>query len=250
MSGTRERQPREHTDRARRWKTTFRRWLLKSPLTHFVLPILLLSLVQGVLVKVYQIPSESMTQTLQVGDRVLVNRLAYTTSQPRRGDVVVFRKPDSWGPAAKHDPLRTAVGWFGDLTGIGPGNTEYLVKRVIGVPGDTVDCCDSQGRVTVNGLGIDEPYIYQDLQMGHGAESCSKVPGSPRCFPRISLGADQYLVLGDHRSRSADSVIACRGPGAEAGCVRTLGREDVIGRVEWFLYPLSRWRALPYAEAD
>lgn len=235
--------------RAQGGRKTSRPRLLGSPWTHLLLAILLVSLIQGVLVKVYQIPSESMMQTLQVGDRVVVNRLAYVTSQPRRGDVVVFRKPDSWGPAAEHDPVRAGVGWFGDLTGIGPGNTEYLVKRVIAVPGDTVDCCDSEGRLRVNSRAIDEPYIYQDLQMSYGVDSCSNVPGSPRCFPRISLGADQYLVLGDHRSRSADSVIACRRPGAEAGCVRTLGREDVIGRVEWFLYPLSRWGALPYAEA-
>ncbi|MFJ3958958.1 signal peptidase I [Arthrobacter sp. NPDC090010] len=216
-----------------------RRRLLKSPWLHLVLAVVVVALVQGFLVKVYQIPSGSMEQTLNVGDRVLVNRTAYVSSTPQRGDVVVFRRTAAWGPTAEHNPLRTAVGWFGDLTGIGPGNTEYLVKRVIGVPGDTVSCCDAQGRVMVNGKAIDEPYIYQDLPFipSAGREHCTMQSWSPRCFAAVTLGADQYLVLGDHRSNSSDSVSACRGPRADTNCGRLISKEEIIGTAWFVMWP-------------
>ena len=218
-----------------------RRPLLKSTWVHLLIAVILVALVQGFFVKVYQVPSGSMENTLNIGDRVLVNRTAYSGSAPQRGDVVVFRKPASWGPQSQHNPLRTALGWFGDLTGIGPGNTDYLVKRVIGVPGDTVECCDAQGKVTVNGKAIDEPYIHQDLPWVAGSSSCSGTSGTPRCFRAVTLGADQYLLLGDHRSNSADSVLSCRIQGALPDCARTAGREEIIGRVDWFLYPFGKW---------
>lgn len=220
-----------------------RRPLHKSLWFQILLAVVAVALVQGFLVKVYQVPSGSMENTLNVGDRLLVNRVAYAGSSPQRGDVVVFRKPASWGPQSEHGALRTAVGWFGDLTGIGPGNTEYLVKRVIGVPGDTVACCDTQGKVTVNGAAIDEPYIYQDLPWVDGTSTCTGAQRTARCFRSVTLGADEYLVLGDHRSNSSDSVISCRNAAATPGCARTASREEIIGRVDWFLFPFSKWGA-------
>ncbi|QTF70678.1 signal peptidase I [Arthrobacter woluwensis] len=217
-----------------------RRPLLKSLWFQVLAAVVLVALVQGFLVKVYQVPSGSMENTLNVGDRLLVNRVAYAGSTPQRGDVVVFRKPASWGPQSEHGALRAAVGWFGDLTGIGPGNTDYLVKRVIGVPGDTVACCDAQGKVTVNGTAIDEPYLYQDLPWVSGASACTAAAWTARCFRPVTLGADEYLMLGDHRSNSADSVISCRSAGATPGCARTVSREEIIGRVDWFLFPFSK----------
>lgn len=217
-----------------------RRPLLKSLWFQVLAAVVLVALVQGFLVKVYQVPSGSMENTLNVGDRLLVNRVAYAGSTPQRGDVVVFRKPASWGPQSEHGALRTAVGWFGDLTGIGPGNTDYLVKRVIGVPGDTVACCDAQGKVTVNGTAIDEPYLYQDLPWVAGTSACTAAAWTARCFRPVTLGADEYLMLGDHRSNSADSVISCRSATVTPGCARTVSREEIIGRVDWFLFPFSK----------
>lgn len=218
-----------------------RRWI-RSPWVHALLALVVVALVQGYFVKVYQVPSGSMEQTLNVGDRVLVNRMAYAFSEPGRGDVVVFRKPATWGTSPERSTLRIAAGWFGDLTGIGPGNTEYLVKRIVGVPGDTVECCDAAGRVKVNGIGVDEPFVYQDLPFDVAAGmECSTTAKSPRCFGPFHLAEDQYLLLGDHRANSEDSVAACRGSHAEAGCLKTAQRSDLVGTVDWFLFPFDKW---------
>ncbi len=222
-------------------KAAKRRRMLRSPWIHVLLALIVVSLVQGFLVKVYSVPSGSMEQTLNVGDRVLVNRIAYTASAPQRGDVVVFKKPTGWGPAPDRGALRTGVGWFGELTGIGPANTEYLVKRVVGLPGDTVECCDASGQVTVNGAPVAEPYVFEDLAFVGGTTDCSTAARSPRCFGPIHLGEDQYLVLGDHRSNSEDSVTSCRSVGSQPSCVKTAGRADIIGRVDGFLFPFSKW---------
>jgi signal peptidase I len=222
------------------WATRRRRFL-RSPWIHVVLALVVVSLVQGFVVKVYSVPSGSMEQTLNVGDRVLVNRTAYTGSAPKRGDVVVFRKPAAWGPEPKREALRIAFGWFGELSGIGPGNTEYLVKRVIGLPGDTVECCSAMGQVKVNGAAIAEPYVFQDLTFTGGVLDCSTPAKSPRCFGPLTLGEDQYLFLGDHRSNSDDSVSACRSVGALASCAKTAARSEIIGRVEGFLFPFDKW---------
>ncbi|WP_309476681.1 signal peptidase I [Arthrobacter sp. ISL-95] len=84
------------------------RQLLRSPWIHVLLALMTVSLVQGFLVKVYSVPSGSMEQTLNVGDRVLVNRTAYTGSVPQRGDVVVFGKPADWGPRPNEGPCAQA----------------------------------------------------------------------------------------------------------------------------------------------
>lgn len=227
--------------RAQRTAAGRRRKLLRSPWLHALLALVLVALVQGFLVKVYRIPSGSMEQTLEVGDRVLVNRTAYLFSEPQHGDVVVFRKPDSWGPGADRSPLRSATGWFGELMGIGPGNTEYVVKRVVGAPGDTVACCDARGRITVNGEGIDEPYVYRDLPWLASPTACAGVARSPRCFAPVTVGEGQYLLLGDHRAVSEDSVSGCRAAAAPDTCARTVGKAEVIGRVDGFLLPFSKW---------
>lgn len=222
-------------------KAATRRRPFRSPWLHVLLALLVVSLVQGFLVKVYSVPSGSMEQTLNIGDRVLVNRTAYAASAPQRGDVVVFRKPAGWGTAPQRGPLRTGIGWFGELTGIGPANTEYLVKRVVGLPGDTVECCDVGGQVTVNGAGVAEPYVFQDLAFISGETDCSTTAWSPRCFGPLLLGEDQYLLMGDHRSNSEDSVTACRSVVSPTSCVKTAGRGDIIGRVDGFLFPFSKW---------
>ncbi|NQD88449.1 signal peptidase I [Paenarthrobacter sp. CM16] len=218
-----------------------RRRLLRSPWSHALLALILVALVQSFLVKIYHVPTGSMEQTLNVGDRVLVNRTAYLSAAPERGDVVVFSKPPSWGAAPERSVLRNSVGWFGELTGIGPGNTEYLVKRIIGVPGDTVECCDAAGAVKVNGAAMSEPYVHEDLPFHAGSLDCSTAVKSPRCFGALLLGEDQYLMVGDHRSSSEDSVAACRNPAAAADCVRTVHRGDITGRVDWRVFPFSKW---------
>lgn len=217
------------------------RWrrVLSSPWAHLVAAILIVALAQALFVKVYQVPTESMQQTLDPGDRVLVNRLAYVGGEPQRGDVVVFDRPESWGPRADRPWWRTMIGWFGDVVGFGPSNQDALTKRIIGTPGDTVACCDAAGQVTVNGEPIDEPYLFQDLPFEAGELDCSTSPVSRRCFRGTTVGDDQYLVMGDHRSNSTDSVVGCRRANASAGCARLVATDEIVGEAFAVIWPIG-----------
>ncbi|MBG6083943.1 signal peptidase I [Zhihengliuella flava] len=208
---------------------------------NLIVALVVISLVQAFVVKVFNVPSGSMEQTLNVGDRILVNRLAYTGSAPQTGDVVVFSAQGDWEPSREPSGgLRQAAEWFGDLTGIGPSSTHYLVKRVIGTPGDTVECCTAEGAVTVNGAPLDEPYVYNDYPFSPGVQDCTTPARSARCFGPVRVGEGQYVVLGDHRANSADSVISCRGRTKAETCARTVEEEAVVGRVVLTMWPLGR----------
>ena len=119
-------------------------------------------LVKAFVVQVYRIPSASMENTLQVGDRVLVNKVVYHVRGIARGDIIVFSGQDSWGPDAP-PPSSDPVVRFADdlLSGLGLYNNQtYYIKRVIGLPGDKVACC-TDGKVTVNGVPLTEnSYLY------------------------------------------------------------------------------------------
>lgn len=221
------------------------RWhaIRRSSLVHVALAITVLALAQTFLVKPFQVPSASMSPTLQSGDRILSSRIDYIVSAPDSGDIVVFTRPDSWGSRPDRGALRTAVGWVGDIVGFGPSNQDYLVKRVIGLPGSTVRCCSARGQVEVDGVPLDEGYVVTDLPFTQGVNDCSTTPASPRCFGPIVVPTDQYLVLGDNRSDSADSVIECRTvSGAGTECARFVPRSDVIGKVVAIVWPLDRSR--------
>ena len=114
-------------------------------------------------VQVFSIPSQSMENTLLPGDRVLVNKLVYRFRGIDRGDIVVFSGQGSWGPDAPPPPGNPLERFWDDvrnLVGVSAPGTDYI-KRVIGIPGDHVACCDAQGRVTVNGVALDEKsYIF------------------------------------------------------------------------------------------
>ncbi|WP_448809174.1 signal peptidase I [Agromyces bauzanensis] len=211
---------------------------------HLLIALLVVALVQALVVKIYSVPSGSMEQTLSVGARVLADRIAYNVGDPERGDVVVFRARESWAAGA---PTRTwfegALVWLAGMVGIGPGDYT-LVKRVIGVPGDSVACCDASGRVTVNGNPIDEPYVFEDHEFEAGTLDCETTVRSSRCFQSIVVPDSEYLVLGDHRSDSADSVIGCRGAPDGTECARFVDRDDVAGRVFQVVYPFGRWGAV------
>jgi signal peptidase I len=217
-----------------------------SPWWHLLIALVVLALVQSFLVKVYQVPSGSMEQTLQVGDRGLVNRLAYLGGGPARGDVVAFVADEAWKGSGADDPLTviTAIKWVGGLFGLGPGTDHTLVKRVIGVPGDVVSCCDADGRVLVNGEPLDEPYVYGNQLFEPGALDCATTPASGRCFGEVVVPEDAYLVMGDHRGSSADSVVACRGSTAAlagADCARFVPRGQLVGRAFFVVLPPGRF---------
>lgn len=230
--------PTTEATRRTRWERVRR-----SPLTHLALAIVLFALLQGFVIKPFQVPSESMAPTLETGDRIVASRIAYTVSEPGLSDVVVFARPDSWGPRPERGALRTAIGWIGDIVGFGPSNQDALVKRIIGDPGSTVRCCSDQGQVEVNGRVVTEDYVVNDLPFTPGVNDCSTAPASARCFGPIVVPDDSYLVLGDNRANSADSVVACRGVASPSpNCARFVSRSDVIGKVVATIWPFDRAR--------
>ena len=184
-------------------------WLPGGRITVTVLACLAFVLLLNAFVaQPFQIPSGSMEQGLRIGDRVLVNKLAYRFgAQPRRGDVIVF----------------DGTGYFGDA--------DY-VKRVVGVGGDHVVCCDKEGRIEVNGRPVDESsFLYP-------GNSASSVPFD------VAVPAGRLFVLGDHRSRSSDSRDHLGSPGG--GMIPV---DDVVGRADWIVWPYGNWAHLRRPQA-
>ena len=209
---------------------------------HLAAAFIVAGLVLSFVVKPYWVPSGSMETTLGPGDRILVNRLAYVGAQPGVGDVIVFEAGEAWdeAPISSSNPLR----WVGEVTGFGPSGPHTLVKRVIGVPGQTVECCSADGRVVVDGEPIDEPYVTNDLAFEPGVLDCDTMPRSTRCFVPVLVQADSYLVLGDNRAGSSDSAAQCRIEDPDAACWRWATREGIVGKAAVILWPISRWAGL------
>ena len=153
-------------------------------------------LIKTLLVQFFFIPSGSMENTLQVQDRVAVNKLPFISKNINRGDVVVFRDPANWLPEPFSSGENRIVAKIKEglvLVGVLPNPTkQYLVKRVIGVAGDRVICCSKSGKLTINGKEATEPYIFAGNKV------------SEMDF-NITVPEDKIWVMGDHRSASADS---------------------------------------------
>ncbi|GAA0632311.1 signal peptidase I [Sporichthya brevicatena] len=187
-------------------------------------------LIKTFLVQAFFIPSDSMENTLLQGDRVLVNKFASHFGDVKRGEVVVFRDPGGWLPAGADDeggnPIVKGIKDVFVFVGLLPSSSEKdLIKRVIGVPGDKVACC-TNGKITVNGIPIDEPYVY---------------PGdkpSDRQFS-VTVPPNRLWVMGDHRSLSADSRVHMSDPGNG-----TIPADNVVGRAFVLVWPLDRWSTL------
>ncbi|MFC7788638.1 signal peptidase I [Microbacterium sp. MAHUQ-60] len=213
---------------------------------HLIAAFIVVGAVLSFVAKPYYVPSGSMEQTLMPGDRVLVNRLAYIGSEPSTGDVVVFDADETWGSdgTADEDLLKSALRRLGEVTGFGPSGPHTLIKRVIAGPGQTVSCCDEQGRLLVDGEPLDEPYVFEDLPFTRGTIDCATEPASLRCLPEISVPTGSYLVLGDHRAASADGAVACRALDADSACWRWVKRDQIVGRATVILWPVDRWGGL------
>ena len=197
-----------------RKKRPFLRFL--SELPGLVLVALFLALlIKTFLVQAFYIPSPSMEPTLVSGDRVLVTKIPYYLHDPERGDVIVFADPDP-----KDGPDRGIVGgffhWLVQGLGVQKPDHEDFIKRVIGLPGDVVQA--KEGKVYVNGLSINEPYLDQKT----------------RDFPKTSVPDDMLFVMGDNRGNSLDSRFG----------LGFIPMDNVIGKAFVIIWPPSNMSGL------
>ena len=177
-----------------------------------VVAVLVAWLVRAFVIQTFYIPSGSMEQTLERWDRVLVNKLVYNFREPQRGEIVVFKAPYTWSNSVEG---------------------EDFIKRVIGVPGDHVVCCDDQGRLIVNGTPLEEPYVF---------------PGDPAATGEfdITVPPGRLWVMGDHRAASGDSLQQWQQYEEDIN-IATIPVEDVVGRAFTIFWPFDRatWLSVP-----
>lgn len=186
-----------------------------------VIAMVMAVVVKAFFLQAFYIPSESMEPTMLVDDKILVQKVSYWAGEPQRGDIVVFDDPGGWldgsESAQASNPVQKAL----EVVGLFPTGG-HLIKRVVGVGGDRVACCDDQGRLTVNGESIDEPYL---MDPGANAES--------RFDVEVPEG---YLwVQGDNRGNSADSRVHQGDPGG--GFIPV---ESVVGKAWVRVWPWKR----------
>lgn len=192
-----------------------------------------LALIRVLLVQSFVIPSSSMQPTLSVGDRVLVSRMDYRFGGVHRGDVVVFDGDGVFhppAPAPTSELARVGRGVASTL-GVPVGEHDY-VKRVIGLPGERVVCCDAQGRITVDGIALNERYVAR-----------GGIPSRERFD--IVVPAGRLWVMGDNRSVSDDSRAHLGDPGGG-----TVPLDHVVGRVVALWWPLSRLGGVGRVDAE
>ncbi|CAN5584243.1 N/A [soil metagenome] len=172
-----------------------------------VVALVLAFVIKSLLLQAFFIPSESMLETLQVSDRVLVEKVSYRFRDPQRGEIIVFRRP---GLEAEGFSLLETGRSF--LEGIGlskPDADRDLIKRVIGLPGETVEVIE--GVVHINGMPLTEPYAGPEI----------------RDFPPVVVPDDEYYMLGDNRGNSLDSRFT----------LGTIPKENIVGRSFVILWP-------------
>ncbi|WP_406067138.1 signal peptidase I [Micromonospora sp. NBC_01638] len=178
--------------------------------------ILVAVLVRAFVLQTFFIPSPSMENTLKIDDRVLVNKLVYDFRSPHRGEVIVFKAP---------------IEWSGNPDG------EDFIKRVIGIPGDHVVCCDPQERLMINGKSLDEPYIFS-------MDGIRDKPADQEFDITVPKG--RLWVMGDHRSASGDSLEHWQQSGQNI-TEATIPEDDVVGRAFTVFWPVNRatWLTVP-----
>ncbi len=207
----------------------------RHPVWNFVREVLIIGvtalvisfLIKTFVVQAFWIPSGSMETTLVYGDRVLVSKIQAGPMSVERGDIIVFEDPGGWLPHGQEPDRGPILGPLMDAAkfiGIAPeGESHHLIKRVIGVGGDHVICCDDQQRITVNGEPLNETYLFD------GDEP------STENFD-IVVPEDHYWMMGDHRSYSRDSRAHDDGTGATG----SIPADTVVGQAFVLIWPLDR----------
>jgi signal peptidase I len=191
-----------------------------------IVALVLALLIKSFAIQAFFIPSASMENTLEIGDRVLINKIVYHLRSIHRGDIIVFDGTGSWDadkPPGSSNVFSKAGDELAGLVGISHDSSIYI-KRVIGLPGDRVACCNSQGQVTVNGVPLSEgSYLY---------------PGSAPSTQKfaVTVPAGHLWVMGDNRSVSYDSRGHIGDPGGG-----TIPVSGVLGRAFVIIWPPSRW---------
>ncbi|TAK68097.1 MAG: signal peptidase I, partial [Actinomycetota bacterium] len=181
-------------------------------------------LVRALLVQAFYVPSPSMEDTLLPSDRILASKLSTRLGGVNRGDIVVFSDPGGWLPPSTASPgvAASVLSWLG--LAASPSDQD-LVKRVIGVAGDRVACCDADGRILLNGKALDESYLP---------------PGTTtdQVLFDVTVPAGTVFVMGDNRGDSRDSRYHLR---ENNGGVPL---DDVVGQVVAVIWPADRWAAV------
>lgn len=201
-----------------------------------VVALVLTFVIQQFVAKVYMIPSGSMEATLHgcpgcTGDRILVDRIVLDFGDPTPGDVVVFKGPPAWvnnevAPDNTSNIFVKGLRGLGSIVGIAPPDERDFVKRVIATGGQTVQCCDAQNRVIVDGKALDEPYVHWE----------DPAQATQQPFEPVKVPAGYVWVMGDNRNNSNDSRT--QGGGGVNGAVPVA---NIIGKARIIVLPPSRW---------
>ena len=192
--------------------------------------LILSALVRAFLVQAFFVPSSSMEDTLLISDRIIASKITTSLSGVQRGEIVVFKDPGGWlpEPPPPEGGLRGAIRTGLTFIGLIPSDSgKDLVKRVIGLGGDRVQCCDAEGRILVNGIALDEPYIIG--------------PTTQVLFD-IVVPPDSMFVMGDNRGNSRDSRFHLE----QANGSVPVG--NVVGRVVLVVWPFNRLATEPIPE--
>lgn len=219
------------SDKRRRQRSV--KLFVRDILIIFVVAVLVSFLIKTFLVRSFYIPSSSMESTLQINDRIIVNELEPNLMPISHGDVLVFTDPGGWlQPSApsKQNPIAAGIDWALSIVGLSaPDSDDHLIKRVIGLPGDHVTCCNALGQLSVNGVPLREPYI--NLPPG-------QVNAASVSFD-VTVPKGDLWMMGDNRWDSQDSSRNQNLPGR--GFVPV---SDVVGRAVLISWPVNRWTYL------